>query len=77
VLATFAAYVASRALAPGSSFAQVFQLAGATAFAGYALALWQMTIWYRRALSTTLKATIDGLVYAVITAGTFGWLWPH
>ena len=24
----------------------------------------------------TLEA-IDGLVYALLTAGTFGWLWPH
>ena len=77
VVGTFAAYVAGRTLAPGASYAHVFQLVGATAFTGYVLALWQMTIWYRRALSTTLKASIDGLIYALLTAGTFGWLWPH
>jgi hypothetical protein len=44
---------------------------------GYAVALWQMSIWYRRAWSTTFKATVDGLVYALLTAGTFGWLWPR
>jgi hypothetical protein len=54
----------------------VFRFAGATAFIGYAAALWQNTIWYKRALSTTLKSTFDGLVYALVTAGTFGWLWP-
>jgi hypothetical protein len=36
-----------------------------------------MRIWYNRALGTTVKATIDGLLYALVTAGTFGWLWPH
>ena len=66
-----------RALPAGASYPHVFQLVGATAFVGYALALWQMFIWYRRSLSTTLKATIDGLIYALLTAGTFGWLWPH
>ncbi len=77
VVGFFAAYVASRALAPGAHYPQVFQFVGATAFIGYALALWQMSIWYRRAWSTTIKATIDGLIYALLTAGTFGWLWPH
>ena len=48
-----------------------------TAFLGYTMALWQMTIWYRRSLSTTLKSTVDGILYAAITAGTFAWLWPR
>jgi hypothetical protein len=72
----FAAYVAGRALAPGAQYLQVFRFVGVTAFIGYAVALWQMSIWYRRAWSTTIKATVDGLVYALLTAGTFGWLWP-
>ena len=42
----------------------------------YAAALWQMTIWYRRALGTTIRSTIDGLIYAAITAATFAYLWP-
>ena len=39
--------------------------------------LFQMSIWYRRAWSTTIKTTVDGLVYALLTAGMFGWLWPR
>ena len=77
VVGFFAAYVASRALAPGAPYPHVFQFVGATAFIGYALALWQMSIWYRRDWSTTIKATVDGLIYAMLSAGTFGWLWPH
>ncbi len=73
----FAAYIASRALPPGSPYLRVFQFVGASAFLGYSVALWQMSIWYRRAWSTTVKATIDGLIYALLTAGTFGWLWPR
>jgi len=56
---------------------QVFRLAGTVAFIGYALALWQMSIWYRRQWRTTIVSTIDGLIYAGLTAGTFGWLWPR
>jgi hypothetical protein len=25
---------------------------------------------------TTIRHVADGLVYALLTAGTFGWLWP-
>ncbi len=77
VVNLFAGYVASRALGPGAEYLQVFRFVGTTAFLGYAAALWQMSIWYRRAWSTTVKATIDGLIYALLTAGTFGWLWPR
>ncbi|MFN2400245.1 MAG: hypothetical protein ABR543_16645 [Gemmatimonadaceae bacterium] len=73
----FAAYVAGRALPVGAEYMSVFRFAGATAFIGYSVALWQMSIWYQRAWSTTIKATVDGLIYALLTAGTFGWLWPQ
>jgi hypothetical protein len=77
VASLFAAYVAGRALAPGAPYLAVFRFAGCTAFVGYSLALWQSTIWYKRRLSTTVKLTIDGLVYGLLTAGVFGWLWPR
>ena len=77
VIGIFAAYVASRALPAGADYLRVFQLAGVTAFIAYSVALWQMSIWYRRAWRITLKTTADGLIYALLTAGTFGWLWPR
>ena len=77
VVGVFAGYVAGRALPAGSVYLQVFRFVGTTAFLGYAAALWQMSIWYRRSWSITLKSTVDGLVYALLTAGTFGWLWPR
>jgi hypothetical protein len=73
----FAAYIASRALPEGAYYLQVFRFIGASAFMGYSFALWQMYIWYGRSLNTTIKATIDGLIYALLTAGVFGWLWPR
>jgi len=77
VVGLFAAYVAGRALPVGAHYLAVFRFAGVTAFVGYSLALWQSTIWYKRSAWTTLKSTIDGLVYALCTAGVFGWLWPR
>ena len=77
VVSYFAAYIASRALPAGAAYLDAFRFVGATSFIGYTLALWQMSIWYRRAWSTTVKATVDGLIYALFTAGVFGWLWPR
>lgn len=77
VVGLFAAYIAGRALAPGAHYLQVFRFAGATAFVGYSLALWQMSIWYKRGWLLTVKSTVDGLLYALLTAGVFGWLWPR
>jgi hypothetical protein len=77
VVGIFAGYLAGRALPPGAHYLKVFRFAGATAFVGYSLALWQFSIWYSRAWSTTIKSTIDGLIFALLTAGTFGWLWPR
>jgi hypothetical protein len=76
VVGLFAAYVTSRAVPPGTDYLQVFRFVGTVAFIGYSLALWQMSIWYRRAWGTTIRSTIDGLIYAGLTAGVFGWLWP-
>jgi hypothetical protein len=77
VVSVLAGYIAERAVGPHAAFRPVFKFTGAIAFIGYVLALWQMSIWYRRAWSTTIKATIDGAIYATLTAAAFGWLWPR
>jgi hypothetical protein len=76
VVATFAAYVAVLGLSTDASYMAVFRVTSTVAFAGYALALWQSWIWYSRSLGATLRSTIDGLVYALLTGAAFGWLWP-
>lgn len=77
VVGIFAGYIAGRALPTGSEYLPVFRFVGASAFLGYSAALWQQSIWYRRSWLTTFKMTVDGLLYALLTAGTFGWLWPR
>ena len=76
VVSIFAAYITGRALPPGTDYMEVFRFISTTAFIGYSLALWQMSIWFHRSWGTTIKATVDGLIYALLTAGVFGWLWP-
>ena len=77
VVSLLAGYIASRALGPGAHYLAVFRFVGCSAFMGYSLALLQNSIWYRRRWATTLKSMFDGLVYGLLTAGTFGWLWPR
>ncbi|HJQ21831.1 MAG TPA: hypothetical protein VJ867_15885 [Gemmatimonadaceae bacterium] len=77
VVGVFAAYVAGRALGPGTPYPEVFRFAGTTAFLGYGLALAQQSIWYGRRWSTTFKSMVDALVYALLTAAVMGWLWPR
>ena len=77
IVGLFTAYVTGRALGPGTVYLRVFQMAGCVAFIGYAVALWQQSIWYRRSWATTIRYSIDGLIFGALTAGTFGWLWPN
>lgn len=77
VVGGFVALAASHSLPYGAPYIHVFKVTGIMAFMGYALALAELSIWYRRAWSLTLKAVLDGVIYASLTAGTFGWLWPR
>ena len=76
VVGVLTAYVTGRALPQGVPYLEVFRFAGCTAFIAYSIALWQNSIWYKQNWSTTIKNTFDGLVYGLLTAGVFGWLWP-
>jgi hypothetical protein len=76
VVSVFAGYLAGAAVGPDADYLQVFRFVGTTAFVGYTMALYPQSIWYKRSWSTQLKNTFDGLVYALLTAGVFGWLWP-
>jgi hypothetical protein len=76
VVGVLAAYVTGRALPAGTDYLEVFRFAGCVSFIAYGIALWQDSIWYKRKVSTTVKYTFDALIYGLLTAGVFGWLWP-
>jgi hypothetical protein len=77
IVGVFTALIAGRVLPPGTAYPRVFKVVLTVAFMGYSLALLQNSIWLRRSWVVTLKGCFDGLIYAALTAGTFGWLWPH
>jgi hypothetical protein len=70
------AYLASRTVAPGVEYLAVFRVTGTAAFLAYAGAAPVSAIWFGHSWSSTVKSVIDGLIYALLTAGVFGWLWP-
>lgn len=77
IISLFAAYVAAHTVAPGTPYLEVFRVVGTVAFLGYAGSEAQASIWMGRPWSATWKGIFDGLVYGLLTAGTFGWLWPR
>jgi len=77
LVGVFAAYVAGRALGPGAEYLRVFRFAGTTAVTAYAVGLIPNSIWLGRSWGTTAKSMFDGVLYGLVTAGCFGWLWPR
>jgi hypothetical protein len=73
----FVAYLTGRTVPPGADYLRVFQVAGTAGFLAYGLGNLSNSVWRARPWSVTLKEVFDGLVYALLTAGTFGWLWPR
>jgi len=71
-----AAYITGHALAPGAHYLSVFRFVGFTTFVSYTIASIPQSIWYKKSWGTTFKTIFDGLIYALFTAGVFGWLWP-
>jgi Flp pilus assembly protein TadB len=77
VVSLFIAYVASHALLMGATYRQVFRIVGAVGFLAYGASQVQQSIWWGKPWRNTWKDVFDGLVYGLVTAGTFGWLWPR
>jgi len=71
------AYLTGHTVAPGTYYLSVFRVAGTAAFLAYGLGTISNGIWRGQPWSFVIKEVIDGLIYALLTAGTFGWLWPR
>lgn len=77
VVSMVAGYIAGVAFGPGADYLRIFQVAGCVAFTGYALGQAHESIWWGRRWSRTVRNMLDGLLYGLLTGGTFGWLWPR
>lgn len=77
VISFFVAYLVGHTVAPGATYRAVFRVAGTAAFLAYGLGQLSNGIWKGQTWAMTIKEVVDGLVYGLLTAGTFGWLWPR
>jgi len=77
IIGVFVAYLTGRTVAPGTPYLAVFRVAGTSAFLAYGLGILSNGIWKGQPWTMVIKEVFDGLIYALLTAGTFGWLWPR
>ena len=77
VVGIFVAYLAAHTVTPGAPYRHVFRVVGTAAFLAYGVGTLSNGIWKGVPWSMVMKECVDGLVYALLTAGTFGWLWPR
>lgn len=77
VVSLFVAYVAAHAIPARASYLDVFRIVGAVGFLAYAAGQVPAAIWMGKPWAVAGKEVFDGLLYGLVTAGTFGWLWPR
>ena len=51
-------------------------LVGLAALMGYAFGPIPNAIWWGHPWTIAVKHVVDGVIYALVTAATFAWLWP-
>ena len=76
VVGVFVGYLAGIALPAGADYLKVFQVTGVAAILAYVFAMIPEAIWFQKSCGSFFLAVADGVVYGLLTAGTFAWLWP-
>lgn len=77
LISIFVAYIGSHAVPTGADYLAVFRMTGTVAVLGYALGVMNDSIWKGQRWGVTMKFVVDGIVYGLVTAGTFAWMWPE
>ena len=78
VVGIFVAYMGLAAYRMGvnPTYMEVFRVTGCAAVLAYCFGLIPNAIWFSKPLRSVAMDVIDGVVYGLLTAGVFGWLWP-
>ncbi len=76
IVSFFVAYITRASQHAGAHYLDVFRVAGAAALLGHGAGALPSCIWNGRPWSQLPGQLFDAVVYALITAGMFGWLWP-
>lgn len=78
VVAALAAYIASKTLlVMPSTFLGVCREVGVITFLAYAGGSVSGGIWMGKPWGSVAKEALDAIIYGVVSALAFAWLWPH
>jgi hypothetical protein len=77
IVGLFAAYLAGHTIQTGAPYRHVFRVVGTAAFLAYGIGGLSNGVWKGIPWKMVFLEAFDGLIYALLTAGTFGWLWPR
>ncbi len=76
VASVFVAYVCHLTLVSGAEPLRVFRLAGTVGIMAYCFGSIPKDIWFNTPPRAVVTNLIDGVVFGLLTAGAFAWLWP-
>jgi len=76
-VSAFAAYIAVHALGVAPHYRAVFRIVGSIGFLAYAIGPVYEGIWYWKPARSLAYGVVDALLYGLVMAGAFGWLWPR
>jgi hypothetical protein len=76
-VSVFAAYIAAHALGVAPNYRGVFRIVGSIGFLAYAIGPIYEAIWFWKPARSLAYTAVDALLYGLVMAGTFGWLWPR
>lgn len=74
LVGVFVAYVGWHSLHGDHPYLAKFRICGTVAFCAHGLGWMSFAIWFKNI--KVLPNLFDAILYALVTAGTFGWLWP-
>jgi len=77
LLGAFLAYIGHYALHKGERYLKVFQVIGTAAILAHTFSNLFHSIWFAKPARAMFTEFFDGVVYGLLTAGVFGWLWPE
>jgi hypothetical protein len=77
MITCFTGYLVYYALAPEAPYLLVFRIAGTALVLGQIGALFARSIWWGWSWKSVWFEVIEGIVYALLGAGIFGWWWTR
>jgi len=77
VISAIVGYLAGIGLMPGAEYMDVFRVVGTAAFLAYCMGSLANDFFMGKPTRFIITCLIDGVVFAMVTAGVFAWLWPE